>query len=188
MISLGIVSYCLAFKWSNWSIRPACTPSARWLFPQGCRHELYAVHRPDNLRLSFVERMRPVFVSLRCPRRWMRQKKTIPVRLFWIIQRSTRQQGHAAHKCEWCFKLLAEPFPQQISKNWRVSQLTFSYQLMSLACTTRNNSSQAGENKCQPQQPRRTAESSWLSQMPNQQIHQRIWEKHPLLSSFTGTS
>lgn len=40
-------------------------------------------------------------------------EKTLPVRLFWIIQRSTWQPGRAAHKCERCFKLLADPFPQQ---------------------------------------------------------------------------
>lgn len=59
---------------------------------------------------------------------------------------------------------------------------------MSLAYISRNNSLREGENKCLPQQPRRTAESSWLSHMPNQQIHQRIWEEYPLLSSFTETS
>lgn len=124
MISLGIVSHRLAFKWSHWSSCPACVLSARRIFPLGCRHELHVAQRPDNLRLSFVERMRPVFVSLQCPRRWMRQEKTIPAWLFWIIQRSTWRPERAAHKCKWCFKLLADPFPQQICKNWQVSRLT----------------------------------------------------------------
>lgn len=103
--------------------------------------ELYAVHRPDNLRLSFVERMRPVFVLLQCPRRWMRQKTQYQSGCFGLcscLRGSKDTQPTNVNGVLSCSLILSL---SKFAKTGRFRGSRFSHQQMSLAYISGNNSS-----------------------------------------------